>query len=87
MSNTFGTRDIVEVFVACDCFPVRAGWTISGWLAEDRWIEGIPIPDFATIFGLRPERKLSLPHPILGNAFAPLRRLPLYASSAMQVLT
>jgi hypothetical protein len=48
--KTFGTRDIFEEFVACDCFPVS--WTISSWLAEDRWIEGIPIPDFVTIFNL-----------------------------------
>ena len=50
-------RDIIEEFVACVCFPVKAGWTISSWLSEDRWIEGIPIPDFVTIFNLRADRK------------------------------
>ena len=29
LSKTFGTRDLIEEFVACSCFPVRAGWTIS----------------------------------------------------------
>ena len=53
LSKTFRTRDIIEEFVACGCFPARAGWDISSWLAEDRWIEGIPVPDFATVFSLR----------------------------------
>ena len=57
LSKTFSMRDIIEEFVACDCFPVKAGWTISSWLSEDRWIEGIPIPDFVTIFNLRTDRK------------------------------
>ena len=70
LSKTFGTRDIIEEFVAYDCFPVRAGWTISSWLAEDRWIEGIPIPDFVTIFNLRANRKF------LFLSSSSLRKLP-----------
>ena len=35
LSKTFSTRDIIEEFIACDCFPVRADWTISSWLSED----------------------------------------------------
>jgi len=59
LSKTFSTRDLVEEFVACGCFPVKAGWSISSWLAEDRWIEGIPVPDFATVFNLRSDREFS----------------------------
>jgi hypothetical protein len=29
LSKTFSTRDLIEEFVACSCFPVRAGWMIS----------------------------------------------------------
>ena len=59
LSKTFGTRDLIEEFVACSCFPVRAGWTISSWLTEDQWIEGIPLPDFASSFNLRADREFS----------------------------
>ena len=59
LSKTFSTRDLIEEFVACSCFPVRAGWTISSWLTEDRWIEGIPVPDFVFIFSLRADREFS----------------------------
>jgi len=53
LSKTFSTRDLIEEFVACGCFPVMAGWTISTWLAEDLWIDGIPVPDFAAVFSLQ----------------------------------
>ena len=36
LSKTFSTHDVIEEFVACGCFPVRVGWAISSWLAEDR---------------------------------------------------
>jgi hypothetical protein len=52
MPKTFGMRDIIKEFVACDCFSVKAGWAISSWLTEDHWIEGIPIPDFVSSFNL-----------------------------------
>ena len=54
LSKTFSTRDVIEEIVVCGCFPVRVGWDISSWLAEDRWIEGIPVPDFAAVFSLGP---------------------------------
>ena len=60
VSKTFGTRDIIEEFVACDCFPVKAEWSIFGWLAEDRWIEGILVPDFVSTFNVCRDRKLPL---------------------------
>jgi len=58
VSKTFGTRDIIEEFVACDCFPVKARWSVYGWSAEDRWIEGIPVPNFVSTFNVRHDRKL-----------------------------
>ena len=83
LSKTFGTRDIIEEFVVCDCFPVRAGWAISSWLAEDRWIEGIPIPDFVTIFNLRSERKFFLS---LGSSLSRML-LPRFVTYALCLLS
>ena len=57
LSKTFSTHDVIEQIVMCGCFSVRVGWDISSWLAEDRWIEGILIPDFAAVFSLRAYRK------------------------------
>ena len=59
LSKTFSTRDLIEEFVACNCFPVWAGWMISSWLTEDRWIEGIPLPDFVSTFNLRADHEFS----------------------------
>ena len=39
--------------------PSQGGWTISSWLTEDRWIEGIPLPDFVSSFNLRADREFS----------------------------
>ena len=83
LSKTFSTRDIIEEFIACGYFPVRVGWDISSWLAEDRGIEGIPVPDFATVFSLRTDREFSCLSSCYGGVrFALL--LTLCASSAMQ---
>ena len=70
LSKTFSTRDLIKEFVTCGCFPVRAGWAISSWLAEDRWIEGTPVLDFVTIFNLRADHKFLF----LGSSS--LRKLP-----------
>ena len=59
LSKTFSTRDLIEEFVVCSWFLVRAGWTSSCWLIEDQWIEGIPLPDFASSFNLRADREFS----------------------------
>ena len=59
LSKTFDARDLIEESVACSCFPVRAGWTISSWLTEDQWIAGIPLPDFVSSFNLRADREFS----------------------------
>ena len=86
LSKTFSTHDIIEEFIACGCFPVRDGWDISSWLAEDRWIEGIPVPDFATVFSLRTDREFSYLSSCYGGARFALF-LTLFASSAMQAWT
>ena len=52
VSKVFGTRDIVEEYVACKCFPVREGCTISSWAAEEKRMGGIPKPNFSTSFGI-----------------------------------
>ena len=80
LSKTFSTRDLIEEFVSCGCFPVMAGWTISTWLAEDLWIDGIPVPDFVTVFNLRTDREF-LNTRYGGACFVSL--LTLLASSAI----
>jgi len=37
VSKVFGAHDIIEEYVACKCFPVREGWSISSWAAEEKW--------------------------------------------------
>ena len=56
VSKVFGTYDIVEEFLACRCFSVRAGWSIETLLPEDQWTGGIPVPNFITSFKLKKER-------------------------------
>ena len=58
VSKVFGTRDIVEEYTACRCFPVREGWSITSRAAEDKWVGGIPMPNFATSFGIEKEGEL-----------------------------
>ena len=70
--KTFGTRDLIEEFVACGCFPVRASWTISSWMTKDRWIEGTPLPDFVSIFNLQADREFSFLASFSAEASAPL---------------
>ena len=51
--KSFSTRDIIEEVSACQCFAIREGWAVSSWAPEEKWIEGIPMPDFMECFGLR----------------------------------
>jgi hypothetical protein len=53
--KNFSTRDLVEEFSACQCFAIREGWVVSSWAPEEKWIEGIPMPDLTECFGLRRE--------------------------------
>jgi hypothetical protein len=57
VSKVFGPRDLTEEFVAYGCFPVRGGWSVSAWALEEKWADGVPVPNFAEAFQLRKERK------------------------------
>ena len=50
VAKSFSTRDLIEEIAACQCFPVREGWTVDSWAPEERWIEGILMPDFTEGF-------------------------------------
>ena len=52
VSKLFSTRDIVEEYVACKCFPVREGWSITSWAGREKCVGGLPMPDFSTSFGI-----------------------------------
>ena len=52
VAKSFSTRDLVEEFSACQCFPVRVGWAVSSWVPEEKWVEGIPMPDFTACFSI-----------------------------------
>jgi hypothetical protein len=52
VTKNFSTRNLVEEFSACQCFPVQEGWSVTSWAPEERWIEGIPMPDFVASFGI-----------------------------------
>ena len=50
--KSFSTLDLVEEFSVCLCFAIREGWAVSSWAPEEKWIEGIPMPDFTECFSL-----------------------------------
>ena len=50
--KSFSTRDIVKEFSACQCFPIREGWAVNSWAAEEKWVEGIAMPDFTARFSI-----------------------------------
>ena len=50
VSKVFRTRDIVEEYIACKCFPIREGWSVSSWAGKERRIGGLPMPNFSTSF-------------------------------------
>ena len=52
VSKVFGTRDIVGEHIACKCFPVHEGWSISLWAGKERHVCGLLIPNFSTSFGI-----------------------------------
>ena len=64
VSKVFGTRDVVEEYVACKSFPIREGWSISSWEAEEKRVGGLPMPNFSTSFGITKDNEL-LPFPSL----------------------
>ncbi|PUZ46068.1 hypothetical protein GQ55_7G018000 [Panicum hallii var. hallii] len=48
----FSTRDITEEFVACNCWPVKSGWSITSWKEN---LGKVPVPDFGSCFRLTKE--------------------------------
>ena len=58
VSKLFSTRDIVEEYVACKCFPVREGWSITSWAGKEKRVSGLPMPNFSTSFGITKDGKL-----------------------------
>ena len=55
VSKLFSTRDIVEEYVACKCFPVREGWSITSWAGREKRLGSLPMPNFSTSFGITKE--------------------------------
>ena len=55
VSKLFSTQDIVEEYVACKCFPVREGWSITSWAGREKRVGGLPMPNFSTSFGITME--------------------------------
>ena len=47
--KSFSTWDLIEEFAVCQCFAVQEGRTVNSWAPEERWIEGIPMPDFTEV--------------------------------------
>ena len=69
VSKVVSMRDIAEEFVACGCFPLREGCTISSWAPSEREVYGLPMPNFSEVFGLRQERKFFFARTIITFVF------------------
>ena len=52
VAKSFSTRDLVKEFSACQCFPIQEGWSVTSWVLEEKWIKGIPMPDFMACFSI-----------------------------------
>jgi hypothetical protein len=50
VAKSFSARYLVEEFSACQCFPVQEVWAVNSWAPEEKWVEGIPMPDFTSCF-------------------------------------
>jgi hypothetical protein len=57
VSKVFGTRDIVEEYIACKCFPFRKGWSITSWAGKERCVGGLLMPNSSTSFGITKDGK------------------------------
>jgi len=55
VSRLFSTRDIVEEYVACKCFPIREGWSITLWAGREKRVGGLLMPNFSTSFEITNE--------------------------------
>lgn len=54
VSKTYGTRDLTEEFIACNCWPLWDGWRISSWKDNEG---GVPVLDFGSVFGITKDGK------------------------------
>jgi hypothetical protein len=57
VSKLFSTRDIVEEYAACKCFPVRKGWSITSWAGRKKHVGRLPMPNFSTSFVITKDGK------------------------------
>ena len=55
VSKLFSTRDIVEEYVACKCFPIHEGWSITSWAGREKRVGDLPMPNFSTSFEITKE--------------------------------
>jgi len=69
VSKVLSMRDIIEDIIACGCFPLREGWTISSWAPSEREVYGLLMPNFSEVFGLRQERKFFFARTIITFVF------------------
>ena len=60
VSKVLSMCDITEEFVACGCFPVREGWTLSSWASPEKEVYGLPMPNFSEASGLQKESEYDL---------------------------
>ena len=44
--------------MACKCFPVREGWSISSWAGKEKRVGGLPKPNFSMSFGVTKDGEL-----------------------------
>jgi len=52
VSKVFGTRDLVEEYIACKYFPVHEWWSVTLWAGKEKCVGGLPMPNFSTSFGV-----------------------------------
>ena len=58
VSKVFSTRDIVEEYISCKCFPIHEGWSITSWAGREKRVGGLLMPDFSTSFGITKDGKI-----------------------------
>ena len=58
VSKVFSTWDIVEEYIACKCFPIHEGWSITSWAGREKHVGGLSMPNFSTSFEIAKDGKL-----------------------------
>jgi hypothetical protein len=74
--KSFSIRDLIEELSVCQVFPVHEGWAFGSWAAEEKWVEGILMPDFTACFGIGREGALFFFDHCLWLCFQTLIRRP-----------